>query len=227
MNPASTGTMDISRIGILLLGAFAMAPAAIGATSPEPVPLHAPKPGIVVILADDMGFSDLGCQGSEIPTPNIDRLAHSGVRFSNFHTCARCSPSRASLLTGMYPQAVGMGHLDDDQGRPGYRGRLDLDVPTLAERLRDAGYDTAIAGKWHLGLGEGHRPWDRGFRRSRGLLGGAADYFKPMPERPFGEDGKLLTPGDLPADFYPEFRSPGINKRTVLSANVGLLYYWD
>src|SRR6218665_790791 len=95
------------------------------------------KPNIVIILADDMGFSDLGCYGSEIPTPNIDRLAKSGVRFANFHTAVRCSPSRAALLTGRYPQAVGMGHLDHDFGKPGYRGFPDTKAPTLAERLRE------------------------------------------------------------------------------------------
>ncbi len=178
-----------------LVALLSVAPSAVASSPPA-------RPDILILLADDMGFADLGCYGSEVPTPNIDRLAARGVRFTDFHTCARCSPSRAALLTGRYPQAVGMGHLDTDMGKPGYRGRLDPDAPTLAERLRDAGYDTALAGKWHLGLGEGHRPWDRGFRRSRGLLGGAADYFKPMPARPFGEDGKLLAPEDLPADFY-------------------------
>jgi arylsulfatase A-like enzyme len=102
----------------------------------------APKrPNFVVILADDMGYSDLGCYGGEIETPNIDSLADDGLRFRQFYNCSRCTSTRASLLTGYYPQRIGMGEF----GRT-----MDLNVPTVAERLRDAGYRTAMTGKWHL-----------------------------------------------------------------------------
>lgn len=168
----------------------------------SPVPSPADKPNIVLILADDMGWSDLGCYGSEIPTPHLDSLAAQGMLATRCYTASRCSPSRASIMTGCEPHKVDVGLLDDDSGRPGYRGRLNPDIPTLPELLKKAGYRTYLSGKWHLGKVRGTYPWDRGFDRSRGLLGGAADYYKPMPDRPFGEDGKLLRPEDLPEDFY-------------------------
>ncbi len=176
---------------------LALAPflCATAATTPD-------KPNIVIILADDMGFSDPGCFGSEIPTPNIDRLAKEGMLATRCYTASRCSPSRASLLTGCDPHRVDVGLLDDDSGRPGYRGRLSPEIPTFPELLKKANYRTYISGKWHLGKVEGTYPWNRGFDRARGLIGGAADYYKPMPDRPFGEDGKLLKPQDLPANFY-------------------------
>jgi arylsulfatase A-like enzyme len=103
-----------------------------------------PRPNVVVILVDDMGFSDIGCYGSEIPTPNIDALAEHGVRFTQFYNTARCSPTRASLLTGLYPHQAGMGHLDSvvHEGSKGTQGRLREDAVTMAEVLRDAGYLT-------------------------------------------------------------------------------------
>lgn len=164
--------------------------------------VRAARPNIVLILADDMGWSDLGCYGSEIPTPNIDSLARQGMQATRCYTASRCSPSRASIMTGCEPHKVDVGLLDDDSGRPGYRGRLKPDIPTLPELLKKAGYRTYLSGKWHLGKVRGTYPWDRGFDRYRGLLGGAADYYKPMPDRPFGEDGRLLKPEDLPDDFY-------------------------
>lgn len=162
----------------------------------------ADRPNIVLILADDMGWSDPGCYGSEIPTPALDTLARQGMQATRLYTASRCSPSRASIMTGCEPHKADVGLLDDDSGRPGYRGRLNPNIPTLPELLKKAGYRTYLSGKWHLGKVRGAYPWDRGFDRSRGLLGGAADYYKPMPDRPFGEDGKLLRPEDLPEDFY-------------------------
>jgi arylsulfatase len=105
-------------------------------------------PNIVVILVDDMGFSDIGCYGSEIATPNIDALAKSGVRFTQFYNTARCSPTRASLLTGLYPHQAGMGHLDNivHENSKGTSGRLRDDCVTMAEVLRPAGYFTDMAG---------------------------------------------------------------------------------
>lgn len=165
-------------------------------------PSLADRPNIVLILADDMGWSDPGCYGSEIPTPALDTLARQGMLATRLYTASRCSPSRASIMTGCEPHKVDVGLLDDDSGRPGYRGRLNPGIPTLPELLKKAGYRTYLSGKWHLGKVRGSYPWDRGFDRSRGLLGGAADYYRPMPDRPFGENGKLLRPEDLPEDFY-------------------------
>ncbi len=136
------------------------------------------RPNIVTILVDDMGFSDIGCYGGEIPTPNIDRLASRGVRFSQFYNTARCSPSRSALLTGLYPHQAGMGHLDTMvvAGRPGYQGKLADNCVTIAEALRPAGYFTAMAGKWHLGQQHGTPPWQRGFDRSLNLVAGGVYY---------------------------------------------------
>lgn len=119
---------------------------------------HPPKPNIIIILADDLGFSDVGCFGSEILTPHIDSLAYDGetgnrgIRFTQMYNCARCCPSRASLLTGMYPHQAGIGHMVYDAGvGPAYQGYLRNDIPTIAELLRDGGYKTYMAGKWHVG----------------------------------------------------------------------------
>src|SRR5436309_14684721 len=100
----------------------------------------AERPNIAVILVDDMGFSDLGCYGSEIPTPNLDRLAANGMRLTQFYTTPRCCPTRAALLTGLYPQQAGMGGMMEDRDVPGYRGELNKNCPTIAEDLREAGY---------------------------------------------------------------------------------------
>jgi arylsulfatase len=126
------------------------------------------KPNIVVIMADDMGFSDIGCYGGEIPTPNIDALAAGGLKFTQFYNCAMCSPSRASLLTGTYPPQAGLGFLEQIAipDSAGLRGALLNRVATFAELLKDAGYFTAMAGKWHLGISQGVGPWNRGFDRS-------------------------------------------------------------
>lgn len=126
------------------------------------------RPNIVVILADDMGFSDIGSYGGEIPTPNIDALAARGLRFSQFYNAARCSPSRASLLTGLYPHQAGLGHLEEVvvPGSRGLHGRLETRAVTIAEVLHGAGYRTAISGKWHVGNTHGVSPWTRGFDRS-------------------------------------------------------------
>ena len=108
------------------------------------------QPNIVLIVADDLGYSDLGCYGSEIRTPNLDRLAANGLKFSQFYNATRCCPSRACLLTGRYPHQAGIGHMTYDAGEPGYRGELRNDIPTVAERLKAAGYFTAMTGKWHV-----------------------------------------------------------------------------
>ncbi len=104
----------------------------------------ATKPNIIVILVDDMGWSDLGCYGGEIPTPHLDALARGGLRFTQFYNTARCCPTRASLLTGLYPHQAGVGHMTDDKCLPGYQGRLNDRCVTMAEVLRSAGYFTAM-----------------------------------------------------------------------------------
>jgi arylsulfatase len=108
------------------------------------------RPNIILVLADDLGFSDLGCYGSEIATPNLDKLAATGLRFTQFYTTPRCCPTRASLLTGVYPHQAGVGAMMEDRGIPGYRGQLSDHCLTIAEELRLAGYHTAMAGKWHV-----------------------------------------------------------------------------
>src|SRR5262245_55186828 len=106
------------------------------------------KPNIIVILADDLGFSDIGCYGGEIPTPSIDKLAAGGLRFTQFYNAARCCPTRASVLTGLYPHQAGVGHMVADLGKPAYRGDLSKNCTTIAEALKSAGYRTAMSGKW-------------------------------------------------------------------------------
>ena len=109
------------------------------------------RPNIVLILADDLGFSDIGCYGSEIRTPNVDRLGMNGLRFSQMYNSARCCPSRAALLTGLNPHQAGVGHMTRDLGTPTYQGYLNESCATIAEVLRDAGYRTLMSGKWHVG----------------------------------------------------------------------------
>lgn len=141
------------------------------------------KPNIVVILVDDMGFSDLGCYGGEIRTPNIDALAKGGVRFTQFYNTARCCPTRASLLTGLYPHQAGVGHMVDAKPFPGYRGDLSQNCVTIAEVLKSAGYRTAMSGKWHVTpvtQSKHNWPLQRGFDKYYGIIHGAANYFNPV-----------------------------------------------
>jgi arylsulfatase A-like enzyme len=123
----------------------------VAATLLATTALASERPNIIVILVDDMGFSDLGCFGGEIPTPNLDALAANGVRLSQFYNTARCCPTRASLLTGLYSHQAGVGHMTDDKKLPGYEGRLNTHCVTMAEVLKPAGYFTAMTGKWHVG----------------------------------------------------------------------------
>jgi len=108
------------------------------------------RPNVIIILADDMGFSDIGCYGGEIHTPALDQLAREGVRFTQFYNMARCCPTRASILTGLYPHQTGLGHMNQNHGRPGYEGELNDHCVTIAEALRQSGYRTGMVGKWHL-----------------------------------------------------------------------------
>jgi arylsulfatase len=159
---------------------------------------HVPPPGgppnIVLIMADDMGFSDIGCFGSEIPTPNLDRLARGGLRFTEFHNTARCCPTRASLLTGLYPHQAGIGHMVDDRGFPAYRGHLNNSCVTIAEALRPAGYTTLMSGKWHVGEDRPHWPTDRGFDHYFGLISGSSSYFQLDQGKTMAVDDQPFTP---------------------------------
>ncbi len=144
------------------------------------------KPNIIVILTDDMGFSDIGCYGSEINTPNIDNLAKNGVRFSHFYNTARCSPSRASLLTGLYPHQAGMGHLStENYTEEGYVDDLSNHAVTMAEVFKSAGYATYMTGKWHIAKDILNKndirnwPIQRGFQRYFGTLNGSGSFYDP------------------------------------------------
>jgi len=164
------------------------------------------RPNIVLIMADDMGFSDIGCYGGEIQTPVLDKLAANGVRFTQGYNAGRCCPTRASLLTGLYAHQTGIGHMTTedehnfDYGKPGYRGVLNRNCVTIAEALKPAGYHTWMVGKWHVGTARGHWPLDRGFERYYGIIRGACNYFKPAPEKRLAHDNDLVE--KIPEDFY-------------------------
>ena len=158
------------------------------------------RPNIVLILADDMGYSDIGCFGSEIPTPNLDRLAKKGVRFSQFYNAGRCCPSRASLLTGLYQHQAGVGDMVNDKGVPAYQGYLNTSSVTLAEVMKLNGYNTYMSGKWHVGNRTETLPRQRGFDRYFGLIDGASSYFESIPYRTNQKATRLMFDD---ADFYP------------------------
>lgn len=152
-------------------------------------------PNIIVIMADDMGFSDIGCYGSEIETPNLDRMAKEGLHFTQFYNNAKCTTTRASLLSGMYPRGSG--------------GSIPLEIPSIGEVMRQAGYQTGLFGKWHLGSKAPQRPFDRGFDEFYGLMDGCCNFFNPAQPDPkskggkvrvFGQNDKLIT--EFPKDFY-------------------------
>lgn len=168
----------------------------------------APRPNILLIMSDDMGWSDLGCYGSEIATPNLDALAARGVRFTQFYNTGRCCPTRASLLTGLYPHQAGIGHMMDDRGLDAYRGDLNRRCVTIAEVLRTAGYRTYISGKWHVtkqtrpqGESDKHNwPLQRGFDRFYGTIHGAGSFYDPNS---LTRDNTLISPYADP-EYQPD-----------------------
>ena len=189
---------------VFALGASAAALAGGAATA-------AKQPNIILIMVDDMGYSDVGCYGGEIPTPNIDRLAKSGVRYTQFYSTARSCPTRASLMTGLYAHQAGIGGMSEDPvpGRkPGdpsprkpaaYQGYLNRNCVTIAEVLKSAGYHTYMAGKWHLGMhGQEKWPLQRGFDRFYGILAGASSYLRPHGGRGLTLDNTKLPPPEAP-----------------------------
>ncbi|MDE3164771.1 MAG: arylsulfatase [Acidobacteriota bacterium] len=165
----------------------------------------AERPNIVFVLADDMGFSDLGCYGSEIETPNLDGLARGGLRFGDFHNSPRCCPSRASLLSGLYSHQAGMGMMTSDYKRypyPAYAGDLSRGCVTIAEALKAGGYTTLMTGKWHLtplNAGKHNYPLQRGFDRYYGIINGAASYFDPAS---LTRDNDPIEVTSLGKDYY-------------------------
>jgi arylsulfatase len=170
------------------------------------------RPNIVVILADDLGYADMGSFGGEIRTPNLDSLASDGVRFTNFYTHASCSPTRSMFLSGVDTHLNGLGNMDEwiapnQRGVPGYEGYLNNRVAMLPQLLQDAGYHTYMVGKWHLGKQPDQIPRARGFERDFTLLDGGGSYWGDMknvtaasPRLVFTEDGRYLT--RLPKDYY-------------------------
>jgi arylsulfatase len=190
----------------LCAGATAMLPFNGDASllGPESGSAHE-RPNIVFILADDMGFSDIGCYGSEIETPHLDSLARGGLRFTDFHNSPRCCPSRAALLTGMYAQQAGMGMMTSDHGTypyPGYAGDLSENCVTVAEALKAGGYTTLMTGKWHLtplNVGKHNYPLQRGFDRYYGIINGAASYFDPAT---LTRDNEPIDVKELGKDYY-------------------------
>lgn len=168
----------------------------VNPATPSPQAEHV-RPNILLIMADDLGYGDLSAFGSEIPTPNLDRLAQGGLLFSSFHVSPVCSPTRASLMTGLPPQLAGFGTVPEvatpeQKASPAYRGHLDPEVETLAERLQAAGYRTLMAGKWHLGRDRADWPDQAGFERSFALLNGAASHFS---------DARGASPRDAVAEY--------------------------
>ena len=157
----------------------------------------ADRPNIIVILSDDMGFSDIGCYGGEIATPHLDQLAADGLRFTQFYNTGRCCPTRASLLTGLYPHQAGVGHMMEDRGHDGYRGDLNRRCVTIAEALKPAGYATYMVGKWHVTKHtqpDGPRfnwPLQRGFDRFYGTITGAGSFYDPGT---LTRDNTMLSP---------------------------------
>ena len=154
-------------------------------------------PNIILIMGDDMGYSDLGCYGGEINTPTLDQLAADGLRFTQFYNTARCCPTRASLLTGLYPQQAGIGHMMGDRGTPAYQGDLSQQAVTIAEVLKGAGYSTYMSGKWHVtpyiieNPDKKNWPRQRGFDKFFGMISGAGSLYDP---RSLAEDNEYVAP---------------------------------
>lgn len=175
------------------------------------------RPNIVLILADDLGFSDIGAYGGEIPTPNIDKLASGGIKLTQFYNTARCCPSRASLLTGLHPHQTGVGHMAEELENPGasdwnvegYKGYLNKNCVTIAEVLKKSGYHTYMSGKWHVGMADKERwPLQRGFEKFIGILPGGSSHLKTFPLRgiTYGNNEMEYNtpPNYYDTDFYTQ-----------------------
>lgn len=193
---------------ILALFAMAIATQAVAAGD------SGQQPNILLIVADDLGYSDLGSYGGEIETPTLDSLASEGVQLTQFYTAPTCSPTRAMLMSGTDNHLAGLGTMKEalapyQKGEPGYEGHLNDNVHWLPALLKDGGYRTLMAGKWHLGSEQSQWPVNRGFDRSFALLPGGGSHFKPVAEQPsvmermpYARDKQLVKYADLPDDFY-------------------------
>lgn len=174
-----------------------------------------PRPNVLLIMVDDLGYSDLGCYGGEVQTPNLDKLASRGLRFSSFYNAGRSCPTRASLMTGLYQHQAGIGRMTFNENLPGYKGTLSHNAVTIAEVMKEAGYRTGMVGKWHVAEtplrtnqreGLNHQvfyddfaplsnyPVNRGFENYHGIIYGVADYFDPFS----------LVDGDKPVNSVPK-----------------------
>ena len=215
-NPIAQNVWSFARLACAAVVAAVAGPAAVArAQAADPAPA---RPNVVIILADDLGYSDLGCFGGEVHTPNLDALAADGLRFTNFYNDARCCPTRSSLLTGLYPHQAGVGAMSQRTKLPAYSGALKPTAPTIAEVLKQDGYKTAMFGKWHVSntlqrpqhMQDLNRkrfpevfspieqyPTRRGFDEYYGSIWGVVDYFNPFSlvdgEKPVKE---------LPDDYY-------------------------
>lgn len=195
---------------VLLLIAGCGAPDNSAPDAETALTTDAKPPNVLFIVADDLGYTDLGIYGSEIETPNLDQLARNGVMFSNFYTAPTCSPTRAMLLSGVDNHPAGMGSMyreiaPNQVGKRGYEEHLHTRVATIAELLGDAGYHTYMTGKWHLGYRDDNSPAARGFERSFASLAGGAGHFDMLPmvgpgKAPYREDRDMVD--ELPEDFY-------------------------
>ncbi|MFA4868935.1 MAG: arylsulfatase [Pedobacter sp.] len=202
--------MKIRRYNVILWAVLFGYQAPLSAQSLNPAQNLKNKPNFVVILADDLGYSDIGSFGSEIETPNLDRLASQGLKMTQFYNASRCCPTRASLLTGRYPHNAGVGSMVQDLGTPAYQGYLNKSSITIAEGLKTQGYFTMMSGKWHVGSQPDQWPVARGFDRYFGLIGGTSNYFYPhqakLPAANFFvlNNKKLenYTTEDKPKDYY-------------------------
>ncbi len=162
------------------------------------------KPNIIIILADDMGYSDIGCFGSDVQTPNLNEMAKGGLKMTQFYNASRCCPTRASLLTGLYQHQAGVGDMMNTRPQPAYQGYLNQNCVTIAEAIKTGGYNTLMAGKWHVGQAPEHWPVKRGFDHYFGLIDGAMSYFGNYPYRPnqkltIALEDQQFTPGK---DYY-------------------------
>jgi arylsulfatase A-like enzyme len=166
----------------------------------------ATKPNVIVILSDDMGYSDIGCYGSEIKTPNLDKMASNGLRFSQFYNTGRCCPTRGALLTGVYQHQAGIGHMMNNQGLRGYEGELSKKAVTMAEVMKTAGYNTYMSGKWHVtpykheNYSKDNWPLQRGFDRFYGTIHGAGSFYDPNG---LTRDNEFISPLNDP-EYTPE-----------------------
>ena len=203
MSPSDPHQRPKLKLAYLLhrLATLILIPAAVSAVISLENQAYGRVPNILIVLIDDMGYSDLGCYGGEIKTPHLDALAADGLRFSAFYNTGRCCPTRASLLTGLYPHQTGVGKMTFEENRPGYRGFLQPNCVTIAEVLRDRGYQTGMVGKWHLSqtrMGPRHMrnlnnqiilpqfadpatyPVGRGFDSHYGIIWGVINHFDPF-----------------------------------------------